>query len=355
MKAKEAYQTAHNKKAAFTLRAKLTVFVTGVVLISILIFTWIADLLEQAIPALADIPDLLQVCVLSLIIAAVTARFISRIFCDPIQDMLSGMAKVATGDFTVQLQTKSTAKEVQEMIAGFNLMTRELQSTETVQTDFISNVSHEFKTPINAIEGYTTLLQGTDNIDEVEAAYIEKILHSTRRLSSLVNNILLLSKVENQHIPPVKKTFALDEQIRTAILDLEAAWSAKDIELDMDFDSVVYYGDEKKMYHVWSNLIGNAVKFSPQGGCIKIRLHQKEKNIVFTVEDQGPGISQDAMKHLFEKFYQADASREQEGNGLGLALVKRILTVAGGEVTAKNLPQGGCRFTVVLKADTAQS
>ena len=228
-------------------------------------------------------------------------------------------------------------------------MANELSSTEILQTDFVSNVSHEFKTPINAIEGYSTLLQDADNLDDGQREYIDKILFNTQRLSSLVGSILLLSKLENQQIPTNQTEYRLDEQIRQSVVALETAWVQKDIELDVELDRVSYLGNEQMMRHVWDNVISNAVKFSPVGGTVKLRLTKKLKKLIFTIEDQGPGLTEEALGHIFDKFYQADNSHKQEGNGLGLALVKRILTIEKGQITAENLRSGGCRFTVILQ------
>lgn len=202
----------------------------------------------------------------------------------------------------------------------------------------------------SAVSAYTTLLQGTENIDEVENEYIERILFITRRLSEMVSNILLLSKLENQTIAAPRVPFRLDEQIRQSILALETKWTEKDLEFDVVMDEITYLGNEHLMRHVWDNLIGNAIKFSPEKKGITIRLYQKEKQILFTVEDEGPGFSENVRNRLFDKFYQEDSSHKQEGNGLGLALVKRILAISKGTVTAENKAEGGCRFTVVLDA-----
>jgi signal transduction histidine kinase len=258
------------------------------------------------------------------------------------------MDKVAQGDYSVRLEGRSTAKEIMEIYTGFNLMAHELSSTEILQTDFVSNVSHEFKTPINAIEGYSTLLQGSDNLDGDQREYVEKILLNTGRLSSLVGRILLLSKLENQQIPTNQTKYRLDEQIRQSVVALEAAWAQKSIELDVELDRASYVGNEPMMRHVWDNLISNAIKFSPPGSEIKLRLISKGRNLIFSITDQGPGLSEEAQKHIFDKFYQADSSHKQEGNGLGLALVKRILSIEKGEIAVENLPQGGCKFTVYL-------
>lgn len=166
----------------------------------------------------------------------------------------------------------------------------------------------------------------------------------------MVSNILLLSKLENQTIAAPRVPFRLDEQIRQSILALETKWTEKDLEFDVVMDEITYLGNENLMRHVWDNLIGNAIKFSPEKKGITIRLYQKEKQILFTVEDEGPGFSEDVRNRLFDKFYQEDSSHKQEGNGLGLALVKRILAISKGTVTAENKAEGGCRFTVVLDA-----
>jgi signal transduction histidine kinase len=234
------------------------------------------------------------------------------------------------------------------MYESFNIMTEELSATEILQTDFVSNVSHEFKTPINAIEGYATLLQDETLSEEEEREYVEKILLNTKRLSDLVGNILLLSKVDNQAIPASRATYSLDEQIRRAILYLEPKWEKKNILFDVELDTVDYYGNESLMLHIWTNILYNAIKFSPEGGEVRVRLYEKDGNVVFSVSDQGAGIDENAKKHIFDKFYQSETSHKGEGNGLGLALVKRITDLAGGTVTAENLSLGGCRFEVIF-------
>ena len=145
----------------------------------------------------------------------------------------------------------------------------------------------------------------------------------------------------------------LDEQIRQSIVGMESVWEEKNIEIDADLESVRYYGNENLMIHIWDNLLSNAVKFSPYGDVVTMRLKKANGKIVFTIEDNGEGISEEAQKHIFEKFYQADSSHKQEGNGLGLALVKKILALEDGEIKAENIDGGGCRFTVILKNKTA--
>ena len=348
MKSRERFEELRHQKIKFSLRTRLTVSVGAVVLVSVLVAFGLSKLLEWLVPSSTGIPLLIQLNLFSLVIALIATRFMSKMFFDTIKELRLGMQKIADGKFDTRLETKSNSEEIQELFAGFNMMAGELGATEILQTDFVSNVSHEFKTPINAIEGYTMLLQSTENIDETENEYIEKILFNTRRLSSLVSNILLLSKLENQSIQTHREKYALDEQIREDILALESLWEPKDIEFDVDLDTVRYYGNKNVLHHVWSNLLSNAIKFSPNGGTIKMRLFKENKKIVFLIEDNGPGLSEEAKKHLFDKFYQADTSHKEEGNGLGLALVKKILILCDGEISAENIKDGGCRFTVTL-------
>ncbi len=348
MKERDRFQKIRKQEIRFSLRTRLTALVGVVVLVSILCAFGISKLLELLLPFSASIPQLIQLNIFSLIVAMVATHFLSKMFFDPIKELRHGMQKIADGKFDTRLQTKSSSNEIQEVFAGFNMMAQELESTEILQTDFVSNVSHEFKTPINAIEGYTMLLQSTDNIDEIENEYIEKILFNTRRLSSLVSNILLLSKLENQSIQTNQEHYCLDEQIRESILALESAWEPKNIEFDVELNTVTYCGNKNIMHHVWSNLLSNAIKFSPDGSKIKMRLFNEQDAAVFTIEDEGSGISEESKKHLFDKFYQADTSHKEEGNGLGLALVKNILTLCGGEIFAENNDGDGCRFTVKL-------
>ncbi len=221
---RDIYQKIRAQANKYSLRTQLTVTVGIIFAASAIITFGLAYLLGLIFPQVQKIPDIVQFIVISFAFEIVFARFFMKIYSDPIKELRRGMREVADGNYDIQLRTKSYSKEIKELLAGFNMMTHELRSTEILQTSFVSNVSHEFKTPINAIEGYTTLLQNTDNIDEVENGYIEKILFNTKRLSSLVSNILLLSKIENISIPEHKEQYRLDEQVREAILALEAMW-----------------------------------------------------------------------------------------------------------------------------------
>lgn len=349
MKTREAFEAIRNQENRLSLRVRLVLVVTVELVACILVALGLALLLDSVVSVDSNVLLLVALLCVSLVMGILVTSFLSKWVFYPIKKLGTAMEAVADGDFSVRLETKSNAKEIQEVFSGFNLMVHELEATEILQSDFTSNVSHEFKTPINAIEGYAMLLQGCETLEEEQRQYVEKILFNTQRLSSLVGNILLLSRIENQSIQTNRSRFSLDEQIRKSIVALEAAWTQKDVEWDVDMDSVEYLGNENLMYHVWDNLIGNAVKFSPPCGLIRIRLRQLGERIVFTIDDNGPGISEADRRHIFDKFYQADSSHKQEGNGLGLALVKRILAIADGQIEVENLSGGGCRFTVTLK------
>lgn len=288
--------------------------------------------------------------VFSFIIATVLTLYISRYILSPVEQLSDASKKVAHGDFTVQIPLDSDSDELNVTISNFNSMVRELRSIETLRDDFIANVSHEFKTPLSAIEGYAMLLQEKNLGDKEREECARKILQSTARLNDLTGNILLLSKLDNQNYPQENTTFSLDEQIRQAILMFESVWTKKQIDIDCDMPDVSFVGPQSLLNHVWINLIGNAVKFVKGGGSgrIIVRLTPNEKNVVVTVADNGIGMDDKTIAHIFEKFYQGDTSRRSSGNGLGLALCKKIVESLHGTITAKGTPGEGSVFTVVL-------
>lgn len=306
-------------------------------------------LLEKVFNVDFKLNSVFTIVVLSVGIGGAITYIISKKFVLPITKLGKAMSRVAKGDFSVRLEPDRDLKEIERIYSDFNAMAKELGATEILQTDFVSNVSHEFKTPINAIEGYATLLQGSNGAaTDEQTEYVEKILFNTQRLSSLVGNILLLSKVDNQGIVSNETKFRLDEQIRQSLVMLEPDWEKKEIELDVELESVEYYGNEGLILHVWNNVIGNAIKFDPIGGTVRIRLKREGVYAVCTVEDNGPGIADGDKEHIFDKFYQSDSSHKEEGNGLGLSLVKQIVSIYNGSIEAHNLEKGGCAFTVKL-------
>ena len=338
------------KKRGTGLGFYFTMAIFGEVCLSILVGVGLILVLNRLFGVTLSIPSVIWVLVASSAVAGIIALLLNHRILRPIRNLGSAMNRVAGGDFKLRIDSTSRSGDIQQLYKDFNVMVSELEKTEVLQSDFVSNVSHEFKTPINAIEGYAMLLQDADGATPEQREYVEKILHNTRRLSSLIGDILLLSKVENQTIAKEAKEFRLDEQVRQSILSLEPQWSEKEIDFDVELEEISYRGDARLLLHVWSNLIGNAVKFNPPNGAVRLRLNRADGGVVFVIEDEGPGIPAEARKHIFDKFYQGDSSHREEGNGLGLALVKRILNVCGGEIQQENLPDRGCRFTVKLPA-----
>ena len=324
-------------------------------LLSTALAMFIVWLLNRRFGVWLGMPYTIRVLLISILSGAAIAVGLSKIFVSPMMKLGDAMRKVAGGDFTVRLDCTSKIRDVREVYGSFNTMVKELGNTETLQTDFVSNVSHEFKTPINAIEGYASLLQDSQLTDEQKNTYIDKIIFNTRRLSDLVGNILLLSKVNNQTISLKDSTFRLDEQVRQSILALESKWEKKEIEFDIDLDEIEYTGYENLLSHVWLNLIDNAVKFSPQNGQIRIRLKQLAGSVTFSIWDNGLPIPEADIDRIFNKFYQGDNSHASEGNGLGLALVRKIVAAAHGTINVTSSEDAGTEFVVALPNSSSDS
>lgn len=294
------------------------------------------------------VPATVWIALFSIILGLTFSTVFSKLILKPIRRLVTATKRVAEGDFTVRLKESSRLEDMRELYTNFNLMVEEIGNTDTLRSDFVTNVSHEFKTPINAIEGYATLLQDKTLSDGERSECVEKIIFNTKRLSNLVGNMLLISKLESQTIPEARRPYRLDEQIRRSIVDLESRWEPKEIEFDIDLENITYNGIEAVMGHVWTNLIDNAVKHSETGGEIRLRLNERDGSAVFTIEDKGDGMTPEVMEHIFEKFYQGDTSHKAEGNGLGLALCKNIVDMSGGEIFVESSPGEGSRFTVTL-------
>lgn len=319
-----------------------------VLCVTVIVAELITLLLNRQVSESVVLPIFVWVLLFSVVLGTAMAVFTSRRILGSVLRLSGAMRAVAAGDYSVRLEDESRVRIIRNTFADFNTMARALGATETLQSDFISGVSHEFKTPINAIEGYAMLLQERQQSEEECQECVDKILYNTRRLSGLVGNILLLSRVENQAIQSQKTAFRLDEQIRQAVLSLEPKWTEKQIDFDADLDPVSCVGNESLLMQVWLNLIDNAVKFDPYGGVVRLKLRQENDRARFEIEDNGPGISPEAQQHIFDKFYQSDTSHKMEGNGLGLALVKKILTACGGDITVHSAPDCGSRFVVGL-------
>ena len=257
------------------IRVLFTLAAIAEILGTLLIATLLTALLENLLHEAIEVHPLVWLLLFGTTIGLTAATVVNVLLLRPVVRLSRAMKQVASGNFAVRLTTNSVINEIADSYDSFNRMVEALGETETLQTDFVSNVSHEIKTPVSAIEGYTTLLQSTD-VSPEQAGYIERILLNTRRLSTLVGNILLLSKVSNHTMPMKQTCYRLDEQIRQAIVLLEAQWSPKQLDFDADLAEVTWRGPETLMLHVWTNLLSNAVKFSPQRGLIAVALKQTD-------------------------------------------------------------------------------
>ncbi len=286
--------------------------------------------------------------VIFVIIGMIEAAIIFRKTLRTVSTINRAMNEVANGNFNVRINDEYFIDEMQSMAQSFNKMTHELQSTEMFRSDFIANVSHEFKTPLAAIEGYATLLQD-DSLTALERdEYIRRITDTTRNLSEMTGNILYLSRIENQEITPQSVEFELDEQIREVILELEQAWTDKLIDLNIDLDPVKCVAPAQMLRHVWLNILHNAIKYTHEHGSVAVRLTSEGGRVIFSVSDTGIGMTSEVQQHIFEKFYKADKSRASHGNGLGLALTKRIVDICGGTVAVESIPDIGSTFIVSI-------
>lgn len=264
----------------------------------------------------------------------------------PVQVLTRAHEKVQEGDFTVRLPDNQPG-EMGELMRSFNDMTEALGSTAYLQKDFISSISHEFKTPIASIRGFAKLLQMPGLTEEQRTEYINLIAQESDRLSRLSETLLRLSALEQQTALASLTSFPLDEQLRQVILRLEPAWSHKDIGWQLDMEEIAITSDQELLNQVWVNIIQNAIKFSPEGSDIEVRVFRAD-NAIVEIQDHGCGMSEEAQKRIFDKFYQADKSRKQEGVGLGLSLVKRIVDMLGGTVSVQSQEGEGSTFRVEL-------
>lgn len=288
----------------------------------------------------------------SILLGVVIALYVGKLIVRPVQNISNAFNELSKGNFDVKVPEDEKIMEIREMAKQFNAMTYDLSHIETLRSDFVTNVSHEFKTPIASIEGYATLLQDHRLSPEKHDHYVKIIIENSRRLSNLSSSVLMLSKLENQEVVPNKTEYRLDEQLRKVILMLEGKWEPKNIEFDMELPRKLYYGSERLLEQAWSNIIDNAIKHSPENSTIHVFINTTDDAVEVIIADHGDGMTENVQKHIFEKFYQGDPSRKSEGNGLGLPLVKRIIELCKGTVTVKSVPGEGSTFTVRLLANS---
>ena len=284
----------------------------------------------------SDNQIMLATALLMLLSCLLTGLFFTNVFYkmifQPLQNLMNAIHEVGHGNFQVRLNSDDP-HEIGFLAGAFNQMIEQLGDLETLRSDFIANVSHEFKTPLAAIQGL--------------------IYNSAKRLSVLSTNILELSRLEHSKVAVERSSFSLDEQLRQALLVLQSDWQQKDIELDLDLQELTYYGSDELLMQVWLNLLGNAIKFSPEGGKVTVLLEKLPAAVAVTVQDEGIGIDEAAQHRIFDKFYQVDTAHKTEGNGLGLAMVKRILDLLQADIEVESQPNQGAAFTVYLPLTVA--
>lgn len=277
---------------------------------------------------------------------------IKKTYDIPMQRLAEATEKVAHGDFSIFVQPIHVFEKqdyLDLMIMDFNKMVEELGSIETLKTDFVSNVSHEIKTPLAVIKNYTTMLKRGDLTPETREEYIDTVLQATDKLSALVTNILRLNKLENQQIEPQAESYDLCRQLCECALQYEVLWEQKQITFDVDIeDRAMITADEHMLELVWNNLLSNALKFTEPGGMVTLRQCSDAQTLTVSVSDTGCGMDETTMHRIFDKFYQGDTSHSTEGNGLGLALAQRVVERIGGTLTVKSQIGKGSVFTVTI-------
>jgi len=270
----------------------------------------------------------------------------------PVKQITAAAEKIMQGDFSARVPPIHGAGTdgFNQIGSAINAMAEELSGTETLRTDFIANVSHELKTPLAVMGNYATMLQRPGITEEEKNDYAKSISEATRKLAQLITNILKLNKLENQQIFPQPKEFDLGEQLCESLLGFEDAWEAKNLEIETDIqEDVRIHSDPELLSLVWNNLISNAVKFTPDGGTIGLSLKTEDGSVIVQVRDTGCGMKPEVGQHIFEKFYQGDTSHATQGNGLGLALVKRVVDILSGEIGVQSVYGQGSTFTVKFK------
>lgn len=347
----------HNKKifhARFGLTALFSVVVFLILTITSLLIFAVGVLLVRTnainlakLSRQEPLVPIIMLLIISVVVGTVVSFMISRVPLKPIRRVIDAINRLAAGDFSARLHLNAVGS-FSELSTSFNRMAEELGSIEMLRADFVDSFSHEFKTPIVSIKGFAEELKHDDISPEQRQEYLDIIIHESSRLAQLATNVLNLSRVEKQTILASRAQFDLTEQVRRCILLFESKWEQRGLKLTVELDEVTLEGDEELLSQVWLNLIDNAVKFTPEGGSVEIRLQQRQDSAVFQIRDDGYGISEEAQRHIFDKFYQGDPSRSAAGNGLGLSIAKRIVTLHGGTIRCASEEGAGTEFTVEL-------
>ena len=280
----------------------------------------------------------------------VSLRFVLRKIQGRMDLLTDALRQVAGGNLSVRLD-EANAGEYAAVYSDFNHMVEELQRTKDEMTQFTNDFAHEFKTPLTSVKGFADYLYETGGESESEERmeYLKVISEQSGRLSRMASNTLILSKAEACQIPVHQTWFNMGEQIRRCFIaqsrEMEQKHLTPDLPEDFDFS---FYGNEEQLEQIWINLIGNAIKFTPEGGVVGARCEKSGGRLVIEIFDNGIGMDQETMAHAFDKYYQQDSSGVSSGNGIGLAIVQRIAELYGGNVRIESKPGQGSVFTVEL-------
>ena len=273
-------------------------------------------------------------------------RYLNRVV-----DALDG---ISHGRFDQRLETAHIglgSEAFREISVHINRLAEELSGVESLRSDFIASVSHEMKTPLAAVQNYASILRDPTLSPEMREEYTKVISQTTRRMADMVSNILKLNRLENQKIFPEVQVFDLGEQLAQCLLEFETVWETKNLELECDLaEDVQVSADPELLQMVWTNLFSNAMKFTPDGGGVSVSLTEKDGWATVCVADTGCGMSRETGVRIFEKFYQGDTAHVTKGNGLGLALVKRVVDITGGNISVRSTLGSGSTFTVQIRS-----
>lgn len=294
-----------------------------------------------------------DVILLIILITMIAIGFIlvMRSIMKPILELDKAVSKVTAGDYNVKVDTYNKAEAIVDLLNNFNTMVEQLRNNEYLHKDFSSNISHEFKTPLAIIKGYADLLEEGDITEEEQRNYAQYISKESKRLSTLTANLLSLSSLDYDKLHGRKTRISIDEQIRQAVLNMEAKWLEKNIDIDLELKEIFFTGEEELLNQVWFNLLDNAIKFTDESGRISISAGKHHDNIIVRIEDNGVGMDEETLSHIYEQFYRGNTATRYEGTGLGLSLVQRIIHLHNGIISADSkLGEGTC-FTIVLPSN----
>ena len=344
------------KRSLFSFKAYILYFILVAFVVTCCMILLLSDLDKENIDFTKNaFSTFLNVLLLSLIITLLHGLYYKITVEKPVRSILNATQKIVKGNFSVRIDSNQFVKNSNELdiiINNFNEMAKELSGIETLRLDFISNVSHELKTPLAIIRNYSELMMEEDISNVQMKDYAKNINNASKNLSDLITNILKLNRLENQSIYLDVKQFNMSEQLTQAILGFENIWEEKEIEIDVDIeDDILIESDEELWMIVWNNLLSNAFKFTDPHGKVRVHAKQDDHHIMVTIQDNGCGMSKEVGKHIFDKFYQGDTSHATQGNGLGLALVRRIIDIVQASISVESTLGEGTTFSVVLEKE----